>query len=172
MRRDDCRFADYKAWFQRECDGITLESGFTHVGPILDPLPNTDFPPWGLDFAILYTDGMYIRVGEYYRPLPRHAGGGGCLQYLSYHYGPYGDPLGRDGFPVFTKDVVLRIDIDERSKRHAHYQQEDHIPEARLAGLDFDAIDPFQFIRAVEEHRRDGKSLHEILGFKVEPLEK
>jgi hypothetical protein len=47
--------------------------------------------------------------------------------------------------------------------------KEGHIPEARLPGLDFDSIDPFEFIRAVEEHRKSQKPLHEILGFKVEP---
>jgi hypothetical protein len=35
--------------------------------------------------------------------------------------------------------------------------------------LDFDSIDPFEFIRAVEKHRKSSQPLHEILGFKVEP---
>jgi hypothetical protein len=122
-----------------------------------------------LDFAILYNDGMYIRIAEYYRPLPKSAGGGGSLKYFSYHYGPSSDRLDSDGFPLFVRDVELRIDVDERNKRHAHYQKEDHIPEARLPGLNFDTIDPFQFISAVEEFRRGVKPLHEILGFKVEP---
>jgi hypothetical protein len=121
-----------------------------------------------LEFAIIYTDGMYIRIYEHYRQLPKSAGGGGCLQYFSYHYGPHVNSFDRDGFPVFTKDVELRIDVDRWSRRHAHYQKEDHIPEARLPGLDFDAIDPFRFIRAVEDHRREMKPLHEILGFTVE----
>ncbi len=47
--------------------------------------------------------------------------------------------------------------------------KQDHIPETRLTGLDFDSIDPFRFIRAVEEHRKSLRPLHEILGFKVEP---
>lgn len=169
MRRDNCRFAEYKAWFQRECNDITLGSGFTVVGPILSPLPDEDLPPWGLEFAILYSDGMYIRTGEYYRQLPKSSGGGGSLRYFSYHYGPSSGAFDRDGFPVFTKEFELRIDVDERSKRHAHYQGEDHIPEARLPGLDFGNIDPFKFIRAVEEHRRTSKPLHEVIGFKVEP---
>jgi hypothetical protein len=36
-------------------------------------------------------------------------------------------------------------------------------------GLDFDTVDPFDFIRAVEEHRKTSNPLHEILGFRVEP---
>jgi hypothetical protein len=34
-------------------------------------------------------------------------------------------------------------------------------------GLDFDAITPFDFIRAVEDHRTTSRPLHEILGFEV-----
>ena len=34
--------------------------------------------------------------------------------------------------------------------------------------MNFDSIDPFKFICAVEEHRKSLKPLHEILGFKVE----
>jgi len=66
-------------------------------------------------------------------------------------------------------EFELRIDVDRWHERHAHYQKENHIPEARLPGLDFDEINPFKFIRAVEEHRRTLKPLHEILEFTVEP---
>ena len=136
----------------------------------MDPVPRTDSPPWGLEFAILYSDGMYIRIGEYYRELSRIEGGGGSLKYFAYHYGPYAGPLGPEGFPVMTKQVELRIDVDERHKRHAHYGGEDHIPESRLKGLNFETIDPFQFIGAVEEHRQHKRPLHEILGFVVESV--
>ena len=112
---------------------------------------------------------MYIRVGEYYRALPKSVGGGGCLQDLSYHYGPCTRARDGDGFPPMSKKFELRIDIDRRYKRHIHYMKKDHIPEARLSGLDFDSIDPFEFIRAVEKHRKSSQPLHEILGFKVEP---
>jgi len=136
-----------------------LESGFSVVGPFLDPVPNAESPPWALDFAILYPDKMYIRIYEYYRPLPRSAGGGGCLQYFAYHYGPYRNGFDRNGFPFQIDEVELRIDVDEWHKRHAHYGSENHIPEARLSGLDFNAIDPFQFIQAVDEYRK-GRGTH------------
>ncbi len=114
---------------------------------------------------------MYIRVGEYYRQLPKADGSGGCRQSFSFHYGPCTDSRNDEGFPVFLKKFELRIDIDRLHKRHIHYMKADHIPESRLPGLDFDSIDPFEFIRAVEKHRKSKSSipLHEILGFKVEP---
>lgn len=168
MRRNDCQLEEYEAWFEAGCNNLALEPGFTIVGPFTNALGDPDSPPWDSDFAIIYPDGMYIRIAEYYRPLPKRTGGGGCLDLLSYHYGPCTANRDADGFPPQSKKFELRIDIDRRFKRHAHYNGEDHIPEARLPGLDFDKIDPFEFIRAVEEHRKSSKPLHEILGFNVE----
>lgn len=168
MRRDNCQLAEYEAWFEGECNNLTLEPGFTVVGPFTDATGHPGSPPWRSDFAIIYPDGMYIRVVENYRPLPKRYGGGGCLQYLSYHYGPCTNVRDSEGFPVFIAECELRVDID-RWDRHIHYMNEDHIPAVRLPGLDFERIDPFEFIRAVEEHRKSSKPLHEILGFKVEP---
>lgn len=110
---------------------------------------------------------MYIRIYEHYRELPKRDGGGGRLQFFSYHYGLCSADRDEDGFPTKEDDCVLRVDIDLRSKRHAHYGGENHIPEVRLVGLDFDEITPFDFIRAVEIHRQTTKPLPEILGFKV-----
>lgn len=112
---------------------------------------------------------MYIRIYEHYRELARKDGGGGRLQHFSYHYGPCGVARDQDGFPIKEDSCVLRIDIDRKSKRHAHYNGENHIPEHRLLRLDFNTITPFDFIRAVEEYRSNSgsKLLNEILGFEV-----
>jgi hypothetical protein len=165
LRPDNCGLAEYKAWFQEGCDGITLEPGFTLIGPILTDIG--DSPPWSLDFAIMYSDGMYIRIGESYRPLSRRDGGGGRLHHLSYHYGLHKGGFKADGFPAFVSECEIRIDIDSVNSRHAHYQGEDHIPEARVPGLNFDSIDPFKFILAIEEYRKTARPLHEILEFTV-----
>jgi hypothetical protein len=169
LQRDSCQLAEYEAWFEGECNKLTLEPGFTVVGPFTDALGAPDSPPWRSDFAIIYPDGMYVRIGEDYRPLPKRHGGGGCREYFRFHYGPCTDERDEDGFPPHSKAFELRIDIDRRNKRHIHYMNRGHIPEARLPGLDFERIDPFEFIRAVEEHRKSRKPLHEILGFNVEP---
>jgi hypothetical protein len=169
LRRDNCQLAEYEAWFEGECNKLTLDPGLIIVGPFIDALGDPDSSPWDSDLAIIYLDGMYIRVGEYYRQLPKHDGGGGCLKYFKYHYGPCTDHRDCDGFPLFSEKYELRIDIDRRYGRHIHYMNQDHISEARLLGLDFDSIDPFEFIRAVEKHRKSSIPLHEILGFKVVP---
>jgi hypothetical protein len=169
LRRDNSQLANYEAWFSSECSKLTIEPGLEIVGPFTSALGNPDAPPWDADFAIVYPDGKYIRVSEYYRPLSKQLGGGGCLDQFSYHYGPCTTTRDADGFPKFSKRFDLRIDKDQQFQYHAHYLGENHIPASRLPGLDFLNIDPFKFIRAIEEHRKFGKPLHEILGFKVEP---
>jgi hypothetical protein len=169
LLRNNCKLEDYEAWFLGECNKLAIKPGFTVVGPFTDALGEPDAPPWHSDFAIIYPSGMYVRVTEYYRSLSKREGGGGCLEYFSYHYGPCTSTRDSDGFPRLSKKRELRIDVDRRYKRHIHYQNEDHIPEFRVPGLDFKDIDPFKFIRAVEEHRKSLKPLHEILGFKVDP---
>lgn len=173
LRRNNCQFSGYEAWLRSESQKIATEPGATVVGGV-NPLGDPESPPWDLDLAIIFQGNMYIRVQEYYRPLPKASGGGGCLETFTYHYGPCTKTRDADGFPRYSAKCVLRIDRhtldNQRRVNHAHYMNEDHIPERRLPGLDFDQIDPFRFIQAVQEHRKSpDKPLHEILGFEVDP---
>ena len=173
MRRENCQFSAYEAWLRSESNKIAAEPGETVVGGV-NPLGNPDAPPWFVDIAIIFQGNMYIRVQEYYRPLPKASGGGGCLETFTYHYGPCTNTRDADGFPKYSARYELRIDrhtLDGQPRiNHAHYMKEDHIPESRLLGLDFSQMDPFKFIKAVQEHRQSpAKPLHEILGFKVVP---
>src|ERR1035437_6561482 len=110
LRRDNCQLAEYEAWFEGECNKLALDPGLTIVGPYTDPLVNLGSAPWRSDLAIIYANGMYIRIVENYCPRLRIDGGGGCLQHLSYHYGPCTDARNDKGFPVFSKEFELRID--------------------------------------------------------------
>jgi hypothetical protein len=167
LRPDNCDFDEYVAWFQGGCNSIPLEPGFSIVQPEINAI-NNPAPPWSIAFAIIYDDGVYIRIFEHYRELSRRDGSGGRLQYLSYHYGPCGTERDEGGFPTREDNCVLRIDIDQSvTPKHAHYAGENHISEHRLKGLDFSTLTPFDFIRAVEEHRKTSKPLAAILGFEV-----
>lgn len=124
--------------------------------------------PWNSDFAIIFENDRYVRVGEYFRELPKPNSGKGALSEFRYHYGPCNRNRDTDGFPKFRREVDLRIDIDTRNGRHAHYNGENHIPEDRLTGLDFGTLEPFKFVRAVIAHRQGNVPLIDILGFTVE----
>jgi hypothetical protein len=170
LRPDNCTFDEYQVWFQRECNAIPLKPGCSAIGPQYTAVNDPD-PPWTIILAILYSDGMYVRIYEHYRELSQGEGGGGRLQWLSYHYGRCSDERDDDGFPNKEDDCTLRIDIDHRNKEHAHYDGENHIPAHRLVGLDFETITPFDFIGAVERHRTTHRPLPEILEFEVRPAE-
>jgi hypothetical protein len=168
LRRNNCQLAEYKAWFECECNKLILKPGFSEVGPFIDSIGNPDSPPWRSDLAIIYPGSMYIRVVEYYDQSALIDLG--WRKYFNYHYGPYSGQFDENGFPLHSKAFILRIETDRLNKCHIHYMKNpEHIPEDRLPGLDFDSIDPFKFIEAVEEHRKSSKPLHEILGFNVEP---
>jgi hypothetical protein len=157
----------YRAWFQGECNSIVVEPGLTVSVKLFSV--NSPAPPWTLHLAIIFPDGMYICIYEHYRSLAKADGGGGRLQYISYHYGPASAQKDADGFPVKSDECILRIDDAPRWGKHAHYEGEDHIPERRLPGLNFDAITAFDFIKAVKAYRETNRPLHEILGFEVSP---
>jgi len=165
LRPENCQLAEYEAWFESECNKLTLDPGFSVVGPFIAPRGIPGFPPWHSDFAIIYPDHMYIRVAEYYEESSQLYRICGYRRYFAYHYGKCSDQRDEDGFPCRIKAVNLRIEQDNKNGCHAHHLNPNHIPQSRLPGLDFDRIDPFEFIRAVDEHRRPLRPLHEILGF-------
>jgi hypothetical protein len=101
LRPDNCTFDEYQAWFQDECNAIVLRPGFSVVDPKISAV-NDPAPPWSLFFAIIFNDGMYIRIYEHYRELPKRDGGGG----------------GSNSFPT-TMDCVVRIGtkMDFRRKK-------------------------------------------------------
>lgn len=164
-----CSFENYAAWFESEEVFLALKPGLVLKGPKIYSLGQPDAAPWQLDWAIIFSDGKHIRVTENYCQLSKTFKGAGKRQYLSYHYGDCSPDRDEEDFPKFIEQVDLRIDIDETSKKHIHYDAEDHIPEVRVNGLKFDKICPFTFIRAILEHRNTGRALHEIIGFTVEP---
>lgn len=170
MRPDYCSLADYEAWFEGECNKLALDPGFEVVGPFTEASGEPGVAPWFSDLAIIYPDSMYVRVTEEYCRAAKRDGGGGRLIHFSYHYGPASKRRDSFGFPQFIDDCDLRIDIALRGGRHIHFRGEDHIPEERIKGLNFASIEPFEFIRAVHQHRSTKDStMDQILRFTVEP---
>jgi hypothetical protein len=96
-------------------------------------------------------------------------GGGGYRNAFSFHYGPANPSKDSEGIPLHSEahPAIIRIDQDDRIGPHIHYGGEDHIPQARVRNLRISDVDPFQFIRAVVEHRQSGERFDKILGFMV-----
>jgi hypothetical protein len=169
-------FTDYEKWLHEQYAKIVLgpqavkAGSYVEAGPYCDPtiLPNE--PPWKMEWAVIFADGMSLRVTENWFKRKPMARGFGFRQHFSFHYGPanptcdpHGIPIRSDAYPA-----IIRVDCD-RHGPHLHYQGDDHIPQSRVKKFRISDAEPFAFVRAVLEHRATGSEFHKILKFEVIP---
>jgi hypothetical protein len=164
------RYTDYVTWFNGERNNLSVEPGSTQVGPIYVPTaPNR--PPWNLDWCLRFSDGKHIKLKERWWAKPTRLGGLGYRKHLAFHYGELNPVSDMQGFPVrdsLNFPPIIRIDSDAYGP-HMHYEGKDHIPQSKVQGFDISNADLFDFIRAVQEHRKTGDLFHKILNFTVLP---
>jgi hypothetical protein len=163
------RFPEYAAWLAEQVDSTVLEQGCVQIGPFATETVTPNKPPWQMEWTILFEDGLYLRVVENWYRRGSNLGGGGYRNAFSFHYGPANPSKDSEGIPLHSEahPAIIRIDQDDRIGPHIHYGGEDHIPQARVRNLRISDVDPFQFIRAVVEHRQSGERFDKILGFMV-----
>jgi hypothetical protein len=122
---------------------------------------------WTFDWLLVFkSDDKYLRVRESYEKMAgllmsRRLG-------FAFHYGPIvkqnanGDVIHESSDPV-----DIRID-KSRGHTHMHYQAPSpHYAQENVKGITLDSIGMFEFVRAVLQHRKSGKDISEILGFKI-----
>jgi hypothetical protein len=123
-----------------------------------------------MDWATLFSDGMYFAIRERWYARKSIFGGGGYRKMFSFHYGVAAAGRDQDGIP--TKDnayqTTIRVDTDWRGP-HIHYGGEDHILQQRVKGFSISDADAFQFATAVLQHRASGTDFATLLGFMVTP---
>jgi hypothetical protein len=159
-------FEDYKADFDSRIAALRFPSGTRQEGVGCETRVNPNFPPWIVDWAILYPDGLHIRVKETYKPKPHPLYNQGQRLHFCFQYG---STTARDakGMPrtASGRDTVIRLDRDQFGP-HMHYAGRDHIQQEDLTGkFIIDDIELFEFIDAVETHRQSGCPMEEILFF-------
>jgi hypothetical protein len=90
--------------------------------------------------------------------------------HFSFHYGTTGTNFRANGFPARDKakhPAIIRIDKDAYGP-HIHFHDEaDHIPQSRIDGMIIEKVDPFDFVRAVLQHRKTNEDFDSIMKFKV-----
>lgn len=86
----------------------------------------------------------------------------------SYHYGDTAT-FDENGDAVRgAPNDPLDLRIDTNRGIHMHYQtHQPHYKQEDIEGIDLAAVGALDFVRAVLTHRRTGKSLSEVLGFKI-----
>jgi hypothetical protein len=151
-------FRDYKANFDQRRVSLRLPPGKSRPA----------MPPWIMDWAVLYPDGMHFRVKETYRPaLPPLSAHGERLHFC-YQYGAT-TGTDRKGMPhtLSDADTVIRLDQDQFGP-HMHYKNKNHVKQEALTGkLILADAEVFAFIEAVETHRMSGSSFEDILFFEL-----
>lgn len=165
-------FTRYAIQFQEKHSLISLEQDCIEIGPVLVPTrPNS--PPWKMDWAVLFSDSKYAYLYERWSPVRSHMLGAarlGFRRHFSFHYGPTNPLKGTMGIPLRDKGnypAVIRIDVD-RWCPHIHFHNEaDHISQTRVVNLTIEDVDPFDFMRAVLQHRSSKADFDAIMNFKV-----
>ncbi len=164
------QFDEYDKWFWEQAGGVALSKGCVQIGPYVTPTVAPNKPPWKLEWTVLFEDGFYLRIKEYWYRRSASLGGRGTRCSFSFHYGATNDAKDHDGVPIYSEDcpAIIRIDQDgDWRGPHLHYNGEDHIPQRRVTNLRISDVEPFAFIRAVLEHRNTGRSFPEIMRFTV-----
>ena len=87
-----------------------------------DALGDPDSAPWRSDFAIIYANSMYLRVGGNLSDFIQARGWWWMSRILFISLWSMYQPRDSDGFPKFSKKVELRVDINRQYKCHIHYE--------------------------------------------------
>jgi len=164
------RFSEYELWLAKQAVNTSFEEGCVHIGPYATPTVEPNKPPWDFEWTVLFKDGHYLRVVEHWYRRGSHLGGGGYRKTFSFHYGPANPSRSTEGVPVPSDayPAILRIDSDDDWRGpHLHLDGEDHIHQSRVKNLRISDIDPFDFIKAVMEHRKSGEKFEKIMSFTV-----
>ena len=166
----------YVNWFTDQYDALKvdlLEQGSVECGPILE-VKDRKYPasaPFGVDWAVIYSDGKYLRVKEAYNRMGRPNIGAGVREHFSFHYGTAHPQRDDNGFPLIrsldTPAADLRIDVDRRLDPHIHLNSEEHITQNRVQGYSIKDADMFEFLRAVVKHRQTKEPMHQLLNIMV-----
>lgn len=164
-------WASYLDRFQKEYAVLKtelLKDCSEEIGPFLRPTATPGEAPWLLDWAVIFSDGNYMRVKESFRRCGQPHSGLGQRLHFSYHYGLASQDRDASGFPdINNSHNILRIDED-RYGPHLHTKSEDHIPQERVMQYNIHEADPFQFVKMLIEHRKSGENLLELLNITVQ----
>jgi len=168
-------FADYANRLLAEHSSLALGPDVVEIGPLHSPTKLPGTPPWNMDWVVRFPDGKQAYLYERWFPARGPSRGGAMMGQrlaFSFHYGTSGTQVRRNGFPARDKanhPAIIRIDLDKNGP-HIHFHGElPHIEQDKVIGMVIEDVDPFDFVRAVIEHRSKNTDFDEIMGFKVLP---
>lgn len=169
-------FTDYAIRLIAEHATLAFEPGAIELGPQINPTKLPGSPPWNMDWAIRFPDGKQAYLYERWFPARSPSRGAtlmGQRRAFSFHYGTTVPKMRRNGFPARDKTnhpAIIRIDLSDQYGPHLHFHSElPHISQSKVNGMTIESISPFDFVRAVIEHRKSGTDFDAIMKFTVVP---
>jgi hypothetical protein len=154
--------------FGRNFDAELKRLKLPQEAKLQEPEIESTLPPlmWQVEFFISFQDGLCIAIWESW---DKFAGlqDSRRIQW-SYHYGAAArDSSGRLLQSEPDSPVTIRIDTCG-GKEHLHYlAREPHYSPSSVLGLDLESVDCWQFIKGVLRHRKTGKPVDQVFGFKI-----
>lgn len=161
-------FRDYKAHFNTRRLALRFEPGTVQKGTGCETKFKPSMPPWMMNWAILFPDGLHVRVKEYFLPMAHPNYAQGLRKQFSYQYGPT-TSTDLEGMPWTQrdKDTVIRLDLDQWGP-HMHYGGKSHLKQESLNGsFKITDAEVFAFVEAVQTCRQSGCQMEDILLFSL-----
>lgn len=89
---------------------------------------------------------------------------------FSFHYGVI-TAKAANGVPTWRAEDPVDIRIDKLGATHLHYREQNpHYPQTSVQGLVLDRIEMFQFLNAILKHRSSGRTIQDVLHFKLKAI--
>jgi hypothetical protein len=160
-------YFSFRKAFETALGKLRLPDGCHQQEPSWEPTVAPYF--WTVEVVFDFADGKHIRIWESYDKI---AG-----LYMSrkvqwaYHYGDTASFDEAGGAVRGSPDDPLDLRIDTCGGVHLHYgKREPHYRQEDIDGLTISDVDALSFVRAVLTQRQTGKSLAEVLKFKIKEI--
>lgn len=155
---------EYQRQFDSKKEALKIPPDCTEIN---DPVFNATFShTWWFEWYLVFDDKKYVRLWELFER--RKGLYGGWRTQFAFHYGPIVS-IKPDGTPERNSNdpVDIRFDTD-RGSPHMHYKAQDpHLYQDNVDGIDLGKIDMFDFLKGIIKHRKTGKEIDKVFGFKI-----
>jgi len=157
-------YFEFKRWFEKHRAALKFPKDCSELEPATFSV--STLYSWTFEWYLTFFDDKYIRIWEHHNKRK--------LLYTSrrlqfaLHYGPRVAPVS-EGIPPYQHNdpVDIRIDNSQRVA-HLHYGVPGpHYFQERVEGIILEEFDMFVFVKAVFKHRKSGKPIDKILGFRI-----
>lgn len=157
--------SEYQRQFDDKKEALKIPSDCTEIGDptFKAPLSHT----WLFEWYLVFDDRKYVRLWEHFAKVKGLLMDGRRIQF-AFHYGPI-VLTDSDGIPEWKADDPVDFRIDTQGgPPNLHYgARKPHYYQGSIDGLDLGTVDMFVFLKNIFKHRKTGKEIKKIFGFRI-----